>query len=206
MPHGQSTPPFVRGQGDPGFRTNGLRRNALGNLAMQNMLQSQLHPSATSSTAGSPPPAGPSVLAETPENISPDVQPTIEATRPRLDLPPDDPDGFRLTPDAENKRADPVIQQAVNSARQVVAREPVQAPRERETVYWGDPDRASDFFRGSKEMQQYLKDKTPFVGRSGLPSDPDNMKRGGTAKNGMNRDAVVHKALEIIHHMLMRGH
>jgi len=205
MPHGQSTPPFVRGQGDPGFRTNGLQRNALGNLAMQNMLQSQLHSSDTSSTAGSPPPAGPNVPAETPGNISPNVQPPIEAARPRLELPPDNPDGFSLTPDAANKRADPVIQQAVNSARQVVAREPTPAHREQKTVYWGDPDRASDFFRADKQMQQYLKDETPFVGRSGLPSDPDNMKRGGAAK-GMNRDAVVHKALEIIHHMLMRGH
>jgi hypothetical protein len=85
---------------------------------------------------------------------------------------------------------------------------PVSAPLRLESpkeVYWGDPDRASDFFRASKQMQEYEKNDTPFIGRSGLPSDPDNMKRGGTAKGGMNRDAVVHKALEIIHHMLMRG-
>lgn len=79
---------------------------------------------------------------------------------------------------------------------------PPQRPKE---IYWGDPDRASDFFRASKQMQEYEKNDTPFIGRSGLASDPDNMKRGGTAKGGMNRDAVVHKALEIIHHMLMRG-
>ena len=80
---------------------------------------------------------------------------------------------------------------------------PPQRPKE---IYWGDPDRASDFFRASKQMQEYEKNDTPFIGRSGLASDPDNMKRGGTAKGGMNRDAVVHKALEIIHHMLLRGH
>lgn len=204
MPHGQSAPPFIRGQGDPGFRTGGLQRNALGNLAVQNMLQSQLHPSATSATAGSTPPTGPETPTE--REVALEGQPPIESARPRLELGPDDVDGFRLTPDAEDKRVDPVIQQAINSARQVVAREPAPAPRERETVYWGDPDRASDFFRGSKEMQRNIKEDRPFVGRSGLPSDPENMKRGGTAKNGMNRDAVVHKALEIIHHMLMRGH
>jgi len=76
---------------------------------------------------------------------------------------------------------------------------PPERPKE---VYWGDPDRASDFFRASKQMQEYEKNDTPFIGREGLPTD--NMKRGGAAK-GMNRDAVVHKALEIIHHMLMRG-
>jgi hypothetical protein len=202
MPQGQFAPPFIRGQGDPGFRTGGLQRNALGNLAMQNMLQSQLHPSATSATAGSTPPAGPETLQE--REPAPDGQPPVEPARPRLELGPDDVDGFRLTPEAEDRRVNPVIEQAVNSARQVVAREP--APRERETVYWGDPDRASDFFRGSQEMQRNIKENRPFVGRAGLPSDPDNMKRGGTAKNGMNRDAVVHKALEIIHHMIMRGH
>lgn len=55
-------------------------------------------------------------------------------------------------------------------------------------INWGDPESAADFFRASKALQE-----TP---------DATGMKRGGAA----GKPDSVHKALEIIHHLLMRGH
>jgi len=92
---------------------------------------------------------------------------------------------------------EPVVQVA-RDVRPVAARvEPAPAPAK--TVYWGDPDRASDFFRADKQMRQYLKENTPSIGREGSLSD--NMKRGGAV--GKKPDAI-HKALEIIHHLITR--
>lgn len=58
---------------------------------------------------------------------------------------------------------------------------------------WGDRDSAADFFRADQARQQLEKSGEAFTG----------MKRGGSAGGG--KDAALHKALEIIHHMLTRG-
>lgn len=59
---------------------------------------------------------------------------------------------------------------------------------------WGDRDSAADFFRADQARQELEKNKEAFTG----------MKRGGTAQ-APGKDAALHKALEIIHHMLTRG-
>jgi hypothetical protein len=56
-------------------------------------------------------------------------------------------------------------------------------------INWGDPESAADFFRASKALQQ-----TP---------EASGMKRGGAANA---KPDSVHKALEIIHHLLTRSH
>ena len=56
-------------------------------------------------------------------------------------------------------------------------------------INWGDSDSAADFFRASKALQE-----TP---------DASGMKRGGAANA---KPDSLHKALEIIHHLLTRGH
>jgi len=61
-------------------------------------------------------------------------------------------------------------------------------------VNWGDPDRASDFFRASKAYQ-------------GLQGDqPAAEKRGGRVSKTNEHSAILHKALEIIHHMALKNH
>jgi hypothetical protein len=59
-------------------------------------------------------------------------------------------------------------------------------------VNWGDRDNAADFFRADKAMREAQEAGQEVTG----------MKRGGAAGGGHHKDAVVMKALEIIHHML----
>lgn len=64
-------------------------------------------------------------------------------------------------------------------------------------VNWGDPDSAADFFRADK-----AKMANPEA--SGVNNTDFGMKRGGSIK-GLTSHDVLHKALEVIHHMLTRG-
>jgi len=64
-------------------------------------------------------------------------------------------------------------------------------------VNWGDSDSAADFFRASK-----AKMANPEA--SGENNTDLGMKRGGSIK-GLTSHDVLHKALEVIHHMLTRG-
>jgi hypothetical protein len=59
---------------------------------------------------------------------------------------------------------------------------------------WGDRDNAADFFRADKARQELEKSGESFSG----------LKRGGAAQ-APGKDAALHKALEIIHHMITRG-
>jgi hypothetical protein len=59
-------------------------------------------------------------------------------------------------------------------------------------VNWGSSESPSDFFRADKARMQ----------RQSLSSDTDEGKKRGGAVGG--KDAAMHKALEIIHHLLMR--
>jgi hypothetical protein len=56
-------------------------------------------------------------------------------------------------------------------------------------INWGDPESAADFFRADKARME-----TP---------EATGMKRGGAANA---KPDSVHKALEIIHHLLTRSH
>jgi hypothetical protein len=59
----------------------------------------------------------------------------------------------------------------------------------------GPEGSAADFFRADKARQELEKSGEAFT----------TMKRGGAAQ-APGKDAALHKALEIIHHMLTRGH
>jgi hypothetical protein len=74
---------------------------------------------------------------------------------------------------------------------------PMQPGQERATtkLNWGDRDSAADFFRADQARQALEKSGEAFTG----------MKRGGAAQ-APGKDAALHKALEIIHHMITRGH
>ena len=78
-----------------------------------------------------------------------------------------------------------VVQRSQNMQRQGEER-----PMTR--LNWGDSDSAADFFRADRARQELEKNKEEFTG----------MARGGAAGGGHHKDAVVMKALEIIHHML----
>lgn len=62
-----------------------------------------------------------------------------------------------------------------------------------------DPDNAAAFFRADKALQKEQPDM--------FQSAPTE-KRGGAIKGSVapGKDAALHKALEIIHHLLTRGH
>jgi hypothetical protein len=63
-------------------------------------------------------------------------------------------------------------------------------------INWGDRDSAADFFRADKAM---------MAQREAAKKDEEDT---GKAKGGAvaGKDAAIHKALEIIHHLLTRGH
>ena len=79
--------------------------------------------------------------------------------------------------------------------------QPVNKPMGGAPVNWGNSDSAADFFRADKALQQ----ARPEMFKK--PAD-EGMARGGSAGNsGANgKDAALHKALEIIHHMLTQRH
>jgi hypothetical protein len=84
----------------------------------------------------------------------------------------------------------------VEVARQIVSQRQDAAPAsDRMQINWGDPDRASDFFRASKQMQEAIK-----AGKDvGYYGQGEN--RGGSVQK---KPDAVHKALEIIHHLVTR--
>ena len=60
-------------------------------------------------------------------------------------------------------------------------------------VNWGSGDNPADFFRASKADTQRRQ-----------ATAPEGEKRGGSVTGSGGKDAAMHKALEIIHHLLMR--
>ena len=67
----------------------------------------------------------------------------------------------------------------------------------RKVINWGNPESAADFFRASKAQQDWNAQNPDS------PSIGAGMKRGGAANA---KPDSLHKALEIIHHLLTRGH
>jgi hypothetical protein len=64
-------------------------------------------------------------------------------------------------------------------------------------INWGDRDNAADFFRADAELMRRRKAAEQAASQT-------EGKAGGGAVAG--KDAAIHKALEIIHHLLTRGH
>ena len=87
----------------------------------------------------------------------------------------------------------------------------------RTTVNWGDRDSAADFFRADQAMRKLQAEKQDFEGRSGSDIDyvnrmaasqqnakavPEGKAKGGSVDTKPTKEAMLHKALEIIHHMI----
>ena len=60
-------------------------------------------------------------------------------------------------------------------------------------VNWGDSDSAADFFRA---------DKARMAQQAQSSGDDSNYARGGAANASPTKEALLHKSLEIIHHMI----
>ena len=90
----------------------------------------------------------------------------------------------------------------------------------RTTVNWGDPESAANFFRADAAMRKLQADKQDFEGRSGADIDyvnrmaaaqqnakavPEGKAGGGSVQDKPTKEAMLHKALEIIHHLIQRG-
>jgi hypothetical protein len=60
-------------------------------------------------------------------------------------------------------------------------------------VDWGSSDSAADFVRA---------DRAAMAQRAQQPSDDDNRARGGAVNASPTKEALLHKSLEIIHHMI----
>ena len=81
-------------------------------------------------------------------------------------------------------------------------------------VNWGDSESPSDFFRASAAAQKLRESGKDFTGASGSDIDYQSRMeasepRGGKAGGGAvdtkpSKEAMLHKALEIIHHMIRR--
>lgn len=75
-------------------------------------------------------------------------------------------------------------------------------------VNYGDSDSAADFFRASAAAQKLREAGTDFTGSSGSDIEyrertaPVSEKRGGAVGQKPSKEAMLHKSLEIIHHMI----
>lgn len=94
------------------------------------------------------------------------------------------------------------------------------SPEGRRTVNWGDPDSAADFFRADAAAQRLRESGKDYRGASGSDIDYQNRMAanygsikddvgptggkagGGAVDNKPTKEALLHKSLEIIHHML----
>jgi hypothetical protein len=90
------------------------------------------------------------------------------------------------------------------------------SPEGQRTVNWGDPDSAADFFRASSAAQKLRGAGQDFRGASGSDIDYQNRMaanygsikddegkaKGGAVENKPTKEAMLHKSLEIIHHMI----
>lgn len=90
----------------------------------------------------------------------------------------------------------------------------------RTTLNWGDPESAANFFRADAAMRKLQADRQDFEGRSGADIDyvnrmaagqqnqkavPEGKASGGSVQDKPTKEAMLHKALEIIHHLIQRG-
>ncbi len=115
--------------------------------------------------------------------------------------------GFKMSPTTTGSTARPAAAAApamsgredYQSTSQRVVERP-QGPTaggapQRAVLNWGDEGSAADFFRADKAMRELEKNKEEFVGRA---------SGGRTGAGAGGKDAAIHKALEIIHHLLTR--
>jgi hypothetical protein len=102
-------------------------------------------------------------------------QPTVAAAKRAIPMPPTRPSNL--------PREEPGILSRIFSGKDYQSNS--RPVTEDETVNWGNPDSAADFFRADK-ARMAMEGKASGGGVSGKP----------------DKDAALHKALEIIHHMI----
>ena len=73
----------------------------------------------------------------------------------------------------------------------------------RDVLNWGDSDSSADFFRAAARQKQLEDAGTDYTGSSGSDA-PQGRAAGGKVDNKPSKEAMLHKALEIIHHMIKR--
>lgn len=76
----------------------------------------------------------------------------------------------------------------------------------RDVLNWGDSDSSADFFRAAAREKQLRDSGADYTGSSGSDLDQSAQGRaaGGKVDNKPSKEAMLHKALEIIHHMIKR--
>jgi hypothetical protein len=138
--------------------------------------------------------SGPSETSAYPHGAVHQQDPAARSAPASAPMPPTRP--------AELAREQPSILSRIFSGENFQSNnQPVNKPMGGAPVNWGNSDSAADFFRADKALQQ----ARPEMFKK--PAD-EGMSRGGSAGNsGANgKDAALHKALEIIHHMLTQRH
>lgn len=182
-----------------------IDRSAYASSLTNTLTQSLGLPGSTQSppwaSASAPPPA-PAQAA--PERISPFDETNIAAPQ----FAPERRSPFDETnigaPQFERQSVKPAAPARPSQTQQQTA--PALSP---ETVtlrdLWAAANRpdasAADFFRADRAMQEAIK-KGQDVGYYG---QAEGKKAGGSVGEKPQKDAAIHKALEIIHHLLTRG-
>jgi hypothetical protein len=107
-----------------------------------------------------------------------DAPPAVAAAKREIPLPPTRP--------SDLPREEPGILSRIFSGKDYQSNSrPVDEPTDGAPVNWGNPDSAADFFRADKA-------RMAMEGRAS----------GGSVNGKPDKDAALHKALEIIHHMI----
>ena len=78
-----------------------------------------------------------------------------------------------------------------------------QNDRGQRVVNWGSPDNSADFFRAAALQRKLDEDKQQYTGASGSDIESSQgRKQGGAVEQKPSKEAMLHKSLEIIHHMI----
>jgi hypothetical protein len=125
----------------------------------------------------------PSELEAYPRQIQgPPMPPAVSAAKREIPLPP----SRELQAQARAEQPSDGILSRIFSGKDYQSNSrPVDEPTDGAPVNWGNPDSAADFFRADKA-------RMAMEGKAG----------GGGVGGKPDKDAALHKALEIIHHMI----
>ena len=120
------------------------------------------------------------------------LSPAVAAAKRAIPLPP----SRELQAQARAEQpSDGILSRIFSGGNYQSNNELVDKPMNGAPVNWGNSDSASDFFRADKAlMAQRAAEKAA--------SSDDNRARGGGVGGKPDKDAALHKALEIIHHMI----
>jgi hypothetical protein len=125
----------------------------------------------------------PSELDAYPRQVQgPPMPPAVAAAKRAIPVPPTRP--------SDLPREEPGILSRIFSGKDYQSNnELVSKPMDGAPVNWGSPESAADFFRADKALMAKRKEEEGRAAGGGVGGKPD-------------KDAALHKALEIIHHMI----